>query len=223
MLRGGHLVDYLAAVGGEPGVRPAEGDAVLGPDGQSFTWTKHASTSDAMDYEDVFGVPYSDSWPYNFIVMYAYTTINSTAGGTAFLEIGTEDSGRAYLNGKLVHDAHVRHCLMDRDFVPVELQKGENTLLIKVENCGGPTAFIARFIKEPPRYLARLSRDEQDSGDKHEGLCVFLNEQGCNWVVTGTADGGALVYSVYPEQYEGAQQALLRAVESGHVRATSAG
>ena len=111
---------------------------------------------------------------------------------------------------------------MNRDFVPVDLSKGEYTLLIKVENCGGPGGFIARMVREPPKALATLSRDEEGFDKNHERLVSLLTERGYDWALTGTAKGDALVYRVYPHQYEKAHRALMEAIKLGQVQATPA-
>ena len=171
-------------------------------------------------FPGILGVAYSESWPHHFAVMYGYTTIRSGIARQMFLEIGTDDSGKAYWNGQPVHTAHVLHCTMNRDFVPVELKKGENTLLVKVENCGGPGGFIARLLPEPPRKLAKLSRDEDDFEKKHDRLLSFLAKHRYRWALTGTPKGDALIYRVYPCHYEEAQHALLRAIKAGDVQVT---
>jgi len=221
-LRGRFLVDYLESAGGETAVRPTEGATVTYSDGTSRQWQRHTSPTDDVRFESVFGAPYREPgpWPYHFAVMYGYTTVQSATGRRTFLEIGTDDSGKAYLNGELVHRAHVIHGTNKRDFVPVELTKGENTLLVKVENCAGPGGFIARIVDQPPKTLANLAMDEEDFGSKHARLCDFLTERGYEWTHAMTPKGDVFVYSVYPRHYAAAQRALLEAVEAGDVQAT---
>jgi hypothetical protein len=146
-LRGGHLTDCLTSAGGEPNARPLEGDTVEAPDGTVLTWRSYASPTPVVDFEAVFGVPYTEPWPYSFSVLYGFTVYDSPNGGPGYLEIGSDDSGKVYLNGRLVHDAHVRHCTLHRDYVPATWERGQNTILVKVENCGGPGGFLIRAIE----------------------------------------------------------------------------
>jgi len=181
-LQGGHLTDFLAAAGGEAAARPAEGDTVKRSDGAVLKWTRYTSSSDVMSFEKYLRVSYSDSWPYHRIVMYGYTTIDSAGGGPAYLEIGSDDSGKLFLNGELVHDTHVLHCTMHRDFVPVTLREGPNTILMKAENCGGPGGFIVRCIPVDadgcvPLRLGRLTdtiRVEPGAGDQRRRFTAVI-------------------------------------------------
>ena len=85
------------------------------------------------------------------MVAYAYTTIYRAKAGKAFLALGSDDSAKVYLNGKIVRDAHIaRPITIDEDIVPVTFKKGVNTLLIKVENVLGGGGFIVRPVKRLP-------------------------------------------------------------------------
>ena len=203
-------------------VRPTEGAAVKRSDGAPVTWQKYASPADEVSYGAVLGVPYREPgpWPYHFAVLYGYTTIHSDADRKTFLEIGTDDSGKAYLNGNLVHSAHVIHGTNNRDFVPVELKKGVNTLLIKVEDCGGPGGFIARMVNQTPKNLAKISTDEEGFQKKRGRLRDFLTKRGYDWTQTMTPKGDLFVYRVYARHHAKAQDALRKAIEAGDVQAT---
>ena len=149
-LRGGQLTDYLCSAGGEANACPREGDVAEAPDqapgGAPLVWTRYVSPADVVDFEEIFDSPYAEPWPYALSVLYGYAALQSAAGGPGYIEVGSDDSARVYLNGQLVHDAHVRHCTLHRDFVPVRWEQGDNALLVKVENCGGPGGFIIRAV-----------------------------------------------------------------------------
>jgi len=221
-LRGGFLVDYLESIGGEAAARPNEGDTIESPDGTIVEWKKYNAPSGVVSYGEFLGAPYREGqpWPYHVSVMYGYTTIESDTAGRAFLEIGTDDSGKAYLNGQQVHSAHVIHGWNKRDFVPIDLKEGENTLLIKVEDCGGPGGFIARILEQPPKELATLSMDAEDFNDKHNRLSDFLTGRGYEWTHRMTPNADMFVYSVFARHYEDARVALREAVNAGEAQAT---
>ena len=221
-VRGGFFVDYLKSAGGEAAVRPTEGAVVKHSDGASVKWRKYASLTGEVSYGDFLGVPYREPepWPYHFAVLYGYTTIHSDTDRKTFLEIGTDDSGKAYLNGNLVHSAHVIHGTNNRDFVPVELKKGVNTLLIKVEDCGGPGGFIARMVNQTPKNLAKISTDEEGFQKKRGRLRDFLTKRGYDWTQTMTPKGDLFVYRVYARDHAKAREALRKAIDAGEVQAT---
>ena len=217
MLRGGHLTDFLEAIGGEAEARPADGDAVPSAGGEAVQWQKYVSPANVVRFEDMLGLEYSDGWPYDFVVMYGYTTINSPEERRTYLEIGTDDSGKLYLNGEPVHDSHVVHCTTHRDFVPVTLKKGQNTILIKADNCGGPGGFIVRVVDEPARAVAMLSRSIEEFEKKYDALGEFLAAHGIDYTLR--SDPKTLVFRVDPPEYERAQRVLSEAVRAGKVEA----
>lgn len=66
----------------------------------------------------------------------------------AILKLGSNDRLKVWLNGKLVHVfSRPRAGGPDTDQLPVELQKGKNLLLAKVDNEGGNWWLYARFAK----------------------------------------------------------------------------
>ncbi len=66
----------------------------------------------------------------------------------AILKLGSNDRLKVWLNGKLVHMfSQPRAGSPDTDQIPVELKKGKNQLLAKVDNEGGNWWIYARFDK----------------------------------------------------------------------------
>jgi hypothetical protein len=89
-----------------------------------------------------------DSWleKSDFFVLYGACVVKSPRDMKTTLHLGSDDGVRAWLNGKLVHSNKTSRPLwIDVDHVDVELKKGENILLIKVEQLGGGVGFAARF------------------------------------------------------------------------------
>jgi hypothetical protein len=73
---------------------------------------------------------------------YFYRTIQSGSVRPLELSLGSDDSFRIWLNGKLVADKKIgRGVAPDQDKVKVNLVAGENKLLLKVANGGGPSGF----------------------------------------------------------------------------------
>lgn len=85
--------------------------------------------------------------PYEFIVSYALTYIYSPEKQSVPLLLGSDDGSKVFLNKKeLYRFLDVRIASPDQDTVNLELQKGWNELLLKIENNFGGYAFYARLI-----------------------------------------------------------------------------
>ncbi len=71
-------------------------------------------------------------------VAYLLTQLYSPTAQKAQLEVGSDDGIKVWLNGAVVHANNVaRGCQRGDDRVDVELRKGWNELLLKVNNLGG--------------------------------------------------------------------------------------
>jgi dienelactone hydrolase len=78
-------------------------------------------------------------------VSYAFANIRRATAGKARVSLGSDDAIRAWVNGKLVlRRDGVRTWAPDADFVDVDLNAGDNALLIKVAATSG---FVARVLE----------------------------------------------------------------------------
>jgi hypothetical protein len=103
---------------------------------------------------------------------YFYRTIQSASARPLELSLGSDDSFRIWLNGKLVGDKKIaRGVVPDQDKVKVNLIAGENKLLFKVAN-GGDTPsgfyFKAKQITLPGAVLTALKIDEAKRTAAHK-------------------------------------------------------
>ena len=115
----------------EPNVRIGEND---------FKWSYLYSEYGVVDLTQVY-----DDW---FVVAYAWTQINMPEETHGVLGIGSDDSIKVWLNGKLVHRNLVtRGVIADNDRVPVTFKKGKNQLVLKILNTGGPWGFACRLLE----------------------------------------------------------------------------
>lgn len=119
-VRRAHAHDYLD---GEAAAQPRVGDQ----EGQMKwrTYTHKKENADLME----------DVGPIEQVTAYFYTNIHSTYADSVYLSLGSDDTVKAWLNGQLVH-SHIdrRSTVLDHQLIPVQLQAGQNTLLIKVVN-----------------------------------------------------------------------------------------
>jgi putative membrane-bound dehydrogenase-like protein len=130
------------AFGPEKVVNLAESYA--GKDGKKVGWRK--VRPDAKGYVDLqaFYAPNSAQ-----IVSYLYREIESPADQEATILLGVDDGCKLWLNDKLVHTDR-RHiaAVPEADSVRVNLQKGKNRLLFKINNGDGPHGFYLTLVTE---------------------------------------------------------------------------
>ncbi len=85
--------------------------------------------------------------PYEFVVTYAQTYIYSPEKQTVPLFIGSDDGIKVFLNDEeLFRFLAVRISAPDQDEIALKLNKGWNSLLLKIENNFGGYAFFARIL-----------------------------------------------------------------------------
>jgi len=134
--------DYLTEHGGEAGISPVAGMAHKRPDGTEARWFEYTSPVDIVNFMEAFA-----GQPIVNVVAYAYTTIESDAAGKAILALGSDDGVKVWLNGEVIHENLIgRAASKDNDLVTVALKKGENPLLIKVEQGSGDWGFVLRVV-----------------------------------------------------------------------------
>jgi HEAT repeat protein len=88
---------------------------------------------------------------------YVRTAVWSDDAAEARLEIGSDDAVKAWINGQLVHSNWLSRAREPgQDKVDVKLQKGWNTLLLKVVNIEGPWGFGCRVTRRDGGAIAGL-------------------------------------------------------------------
>ncbi len=110
---------------------------------ENYEWATLRSEYGVVDLTQVY-----DDW---FVVAYAWAQVNMAEETKGVLGIGSDDSVKVWLNGKIVHkNLVVRGVIPDNDRVPVTFKKGENQLVIKILNTGGPWGFACRLLSAEP-------------------------------------------------------------------------
>ena len=91
--------------------------------------------------------------PTENVVAYGYVRVVAANDMATEMYVGSDDGVRVWINGKLVHDHRVDRGLQpDQDTVAVNLKKGANSVLVKVDQGGGDWAFCLRF-RDPEDVL----------------------------------------------------------------------
>ena len=146
--------DLLASVGGESGVQPEAGAKVIIA-GKTFEWRVVSSHADAVDL--MIG-----KTPEEFSIAYAWAGIEMPQATGGLLGIGSDDGVKVWLNGRQVHENWIgRGTQPDDDVVPVQWEKGNNRLLLKVQNMEGPWGFVCRWMgpESQARKLGAAARN----------------------------------------------------------------
>lgn len=115
-------------------------------------WQEHhqEGANASVDLKKVFQ-------PGEHVCAYALCFVTSPAEQEAQLRLASNDAGKVWLGGKLVHDyPHEGSIFLDRDIIPVRLPKGTTPLLLKITNNLGNWGFVVRFTDEQGRPLTNL-------------------------------------------------------------------
>ena len=140
---GGSETDCLSGQGGEAGIQATDGLEQVRADGTSVKWHSQKSWGGIVGFDDLTG-------PKDGAVAYAFTKVSRSKAGKAVLLVGSEDGIRVWLNGKpvLTKDG-LRSLTPDEDQVEVDMNAGENVLLVKV---AAPKSFSARVRRSYDRF-----------------------------------------------------------------------
>lgn len=137
--------DCLQGEGGEMHLQPIDGQEQKRSDGTKVRWHSQKSWGDDVSFDDLTGSTEE-------AVVYAFTKITRLKTGKAMLSVGSLDGIRMWLNGKLVLSRDgLRSNTPDEDQVEVNMNGGENSLLVKVLSQG---KFCARVL-EPGTVQSR--------------------------------------------------------------------
>jgi hypothetical protein len=129
-------------LGDEGLVTPKAGDA-LAFGNKVLSWKPYAATDYYIDFLRGFGYLGSD-----YVAAYAVVYVWAEAPADLTLAVGTNDQGKAWVNGKEVFRyAEARGLDKDADRVDVTLVKGRNVLVLKVVNETNNWQACARFLK----------------------------------------------------------------------------
>lgn len=146
-------------VKGEASLKPKAGDQVKVGD-KTVAWTAHRIPTSifVIDFREAF-----DPMAGEYRAGYAVAYIRAEAPMNVTLALGTNDQGRAWLNGKEVMTFEETRVLeKDAERIPVSLVQGQNVLVLKVINEINSWQACARFLNgETPVTNLRVSLTPQ--------------------------------------------------------------
>lgn len=120
--------------------------------GGTVRWKPYPLPGNEVDFLDQFKVK-------EWVCAYAYTTVRSEKEIDAKLLVASDDGCKVWLNGNLVDSVlKSRGVYEEVDAVPVRLRKGENKILIKVEQRFWGWGFMLQVVSpETPTKLFQQS------------------------------------------------------------------
>ncbi len=136
--------DYLF---GEANVRPKEYSWTFGKQ-----WTRFETKDHFLQF---LFAPFQHTL---FVTGYAHTYLHSPRAMDALLLMGSDDGVKAWLNGRevLLHDVN-RAAIPGDDRAHIHLDKGWNSLLVKVRQGMAHWQFIAQIVGEDGQEVANLT------------------------------------------------------------------
>jgi hypothetical protein len=135
----------------EARLRPQPGQEVaIG--GQQWVWLEHQSPRAVVNFNEVTGRVADRS------VVYAACYIESDhARDGLWLQVGSDDQGKVYLNGREIYQCRQIRDVSSLDAVgPLGLKRGVNVLLFKVVNETGQWEGCARLVDDAGRPVQGL-------------------------------------------------------------------
>ncbi len=143
---GDFKMDYLKNAGGENNLHVNAGDIVKFKNG-SAKWQLYNSPDSVIDLEKAIAEK-------DYVLAYAYTEIQADQAGVWFISLGTDDGGSLWVNGVNIWDSFLpRSISVDDDIIPILLNKGNNTILLKSEQWEWRWGFCVRLL---PFYKDKL-------------------------------------------------------------------
>src|SRR5687767_14425503 len=107
---------------------------------KDFKWQLVTQGEDIVDLDSFYKRK-------DFVYAYALAEIKASAPAKVMLAVGSDDGIKVWLNGKLVHDNWIpRGVNKDDDLVALNLVKGSNQVLLKVQDIRGGWGFAARLL-----------------------------------------------------------------------------
>jgi hypothetical protein len=136
---------------GEAQARPRAGEQVtLG--GGTWVWQEYRSPKPIVNFHAVLGRATKRS------VVYAACYVESDRAHNAlWLQVGSPNQAKVYLNGRQIHRDRLPYGLLSLDTVgPVRLERGINVLLLKLVNEMGFWEGCARLVDDEGRPVQGL-------------------------------------------------------------------
>ncbi|WP_321517398.1 serine hydrolase [uncultured Bacteroides sp.] len=122
-----------------------------------YSWKSFKSEEGTIDFIKQFG-------QLNYSVAYALAEIKMKAPETVTIGLGSDDAVKLFLNGKLVHKNWIgRATNPDDDILILDLKKGSNQILVKIQNMEYDWSFTMRKLGKD--ILSKLLIESSGKGN----------------------------------------------------------
>lgn len=140
-----------------PELEPGEIDlsqSYMGAGGREITWRKIVAT-DGYGQENYF-IDFDKITQINNVVAYGLAYVNSpTDRESVEIFLGSDDGVRIWVNDELIYENHVhRRLVADQDRFTIDLKKGQNKILIKVDEGFAQWGFGMRTTNDKENHYA---------------------------------------------------------------------
>jgi len=151
-------------------------------DKTEYLWRSVKSDNDIVDLVKLFG-------QVNYTIGYAVAEIKMDAPSKVVIGVGSDDGIKIFLNGKLIHSNWIaRGIRPDDELVELNLNKGSNQLLVKVQNIDQGWGFV---IHHPGKdQLTNLLVESAGNGNLNQ-VKMLLN---CGIDINSTNEAGLNAY-----------------------------
>ena len=132
----------------EPETKPVDTKAKFTVGSQTLEWKQQTHWKDGEVHNDIIG---------ENSATYLYRNIASETKQKATLYLGSNDALKVWLNQTEVLASNIqRDAAPDTEKVQIQLNPGNNTLLLKVVNYSGPSGFYFRIESDEPMVTANI-------------------------------------------------------------------
>ena len=128
----------------EPETKPVNTKDKFTVDTQTLEWKEQTHWKDAEVHNDIVG---------ENSATYLYRNINSQTRQNATLYLSSNDALKVWVNQTEVLASNIQR---DTDKVQIQLNPGNNNLLLKVVNYSGPSGFYFRMESDQPMVTANI-------------------------------------------------------------------
>ncbi len=166
----GMNTDYLHTHGGEENLTVKPGQ-VERYDGGEAEWIEYTSDTPEIWLDNATGAQ-------NFVLAYAYCEYHANEDSTYLMALGSNDGVRVWINGEEVwRFSGGRSLQRDQDVAPISLKKGNNSILLKVENGMGNWGFSFRLLPFSIEHFQQKRFFKMSIDDGKNVITATENEQ----------------------------------------------
>jgi CubicO group peptidase (beta-lactamase class C family) len=176
--RQGFHADYLKPLGGEGQAAIAPGVTVPFLSGETSATLAQANELHEVDFIKLYGK--------GLRVAYAFAYLSAEENQKAYIFFGSNDCAKIWINGQLVNSFWKREgraCVAGEDVFQVDLRKGLNPVLVKVEDAGGAAWEFIFEVYDAQGVKAKDAAKEESTRLKQFQQAAIVPENGMGFIL----------------------------------------